>query len=145
MEVQTVTRTKIARLSSGALYGGAGGFDDRELLELLARVKKPDQLPSLDQLGKIRQSLRSLLVLPTGRAFMIETCHIAPGAPEGYECGVVELDVPCGVGTGASLAIAAMLGGATAFEAVKIACKLDINSTEPVHRLTLNPRPAVKR
>lgn len=144
-DVQTVTRSKILRLSSGALYGGAGGFDDRELIELLSRVKKPDQLPTLAQLGALRQTLRSILVLPTGRAFMVDTCAISPGTAEADECAVVELDAPCGVGSGAKFAVAAMLGGAGAFDAVRIACRLDINSREPIHRLTLNPKASFRK
>lgn len=144
-EVQTVTRSKITRLPTGALYGGAGGFDDRELIELLKKVKKPDQLPTLAQLGAIRQTLRSILVLPSGRVFMLDTCHIAPGEAEASECGVVELDAPCGVGSGAAFAVVAMEAGASAFDAVRLACKRDINSKEPIHRLTLNPKASFRK
>jgi hypothetical protein len=143
-EVQIVTRTKICRLPTGALYGGAGGCDDRELIELLKKVKRPDQLPSLQQLGAIRQSLRALFILPNGRIFMLDTCSIAPGEPEASECGVVELDHPCAVGSGGKLALAAMRGGAGAYDAVRIACDLDTNSRPPIHRLTLNPKASFK-
>lgn len=139
-EIQIVTRSKICRFPTGALYGGAGGFDDRELIELLKKVKRPDQLPSLAALGSIRQTLRSIFVLSTNRAFMIDTCHVSPGEPEAHECGITELDTPCAVGSGGKLALAAMRGGAGAFDAVRIACGLDTNSKEPIHRLTLNPK-----
>ena len=141
---QIITRSKLIRFPTGALYGGAGSSDDRDLLELLRRVKKSDQLPSLVQLGAIRQTLRALFVLPNGKAFMVDTCHVAPGEPEATECGVVELDVPCGIGSGGDLALAAMRGGAKAYEAVKIACGLDTNSKEPIYRLTLNPKAAFR-
>jgi hypothetical protein len=78
-EVQTVRRSKIQRFATGALYGGAGGFDDRELVELLKKVKKPEQLPSLADLAKIRQTLRALFVLPDGRAYIIDTCRVNAG------------------------------------------------------------------
>lgn len=140
--MQVVSRTKIQRLPSGALYGSAGSSDDRELIALLSRVKKPDQLPTLAQLGAIRQDLDGLLILPSGRAFVITTCHINQGTPEAYECGVTEYDVPCAVGTGGILALAAMKGQSSpnAFEAVQIACDLDPWSKRPVTRLTLNPK-----
>jgi hypothetical protein len=141
-EIQIITRSKIVRLPSGALYGGAGGFDDRELVALLSKVKTHKQLPTLTALGAIRQSLRSLLILPNRKAFMVDTCHVTPGQPEASECGITECDWPCAIGSGGRLALAAMRGGASAYEAVKIACDLDINSSPPVYRLTLNPKRA---
>lgn len=138
-EIQIIQRSKIMRLPSGALYGGAGGFDDREIVSLLSKVKKPSQLPSLDALTKIRQTLRALLVLPSGRAFMLDT-HKTNPPPDNEECGCVELDVPCAIGSGGKFARAAMEAGANAYEAVKVACKLDINSRTPIYRMTLNPK-----
>lgn len=144
-EIRIIQRTKIIRLPSGALYGGAGGFDDRELVALLSKVKTPKQLPTLTQLGTIRQTLRSLIVFPTKRAYLLDTCHVSPGEPEAEECGCVEIDVPCAIGSGGKLALAAMRGGAGAYEAVKIAADLDTNSSTPIYRLTLNPRVVTKR
>lgn len=143
-DITVISRTKIMRLPSGALYGGAGGFDDREMIAMLAKVKKPAQLPTLTQLGTIRQGLRGLLILPSRRAFVIDTCHIAPGDADAEECMVAELDTPCAVGSGGKFALAAMKaqalrGRVSAFEAVKVACDLDPNSKGPVYRLTLHP------
>lgn len=144
-DVQVIQRTKLQRLPSGALYGGAGSSDDRELIALLMKVKKADQLPTLAQLGAIRQNLRAILVLPNRRVYVIDTCNTAPGDPAAEECGVTEYSAPCAIGTGAALALAAMLaqerkGDADAFEAVKIACDLDPQSKGPVYRLTLHPK-----
>lgn len=146
-DVQVIQRTKIQRLPSGALYGGAGSSDDRELVAMLSKVKKPDQLPSLTQLGTVRQSCRALLILPNRRVFVIDTCHVSPGEPEAEECGVTEFDAPCAVGSGATLALAAMMAQPKpdAFEAVKIAAHLDQQSGGPVYRLTLHPHAKPKR
>lgn len=138
-EIQLVQRSKIMRLPSGALYGGAGGFDDRDIVALLSKVRKPNQLPTLDVLTKIRQTVRAMIVFPTGRAFMIDTHRDNPPADREDECGVVELDVPCAIGSGGKFARAAMKAGANAYEAVKIACEMDLNSRTPIYRLTLNP------
>jgi ATP-dependent protease HslVU (ClpYQ) peptidase subunit len=142
--VHVISRTKIQRLASGALYGGAGSSDDRELIALLAKVKKPEHLPTLAQLGAIRQDLQSLLILPSGRAFVIVTSHINPGAPEATECSVTEFDAPCAIGSGGCLALAAMTAQETpdAFAATQIAADLDVYSKRPVTRLTLNPKGA---
>jgi hypothetical protein len=145
-DVQVISRTKIQRLPSGALYGGAGSSDDRELLAMLAKVKRGDALPSLAQLGTIRQNLRAILVLPNRRVYVLDTCNTSPGEPDAEECGCTEYDSPCAVGSGAALALAAMkaqiLKGhkPDAFEAVKIACDLDPQSKGPVYRLTLHPQ-----
>jgi ATP-dependent protease HslVU (ClpYQ) peptidase subunit len=144
--VHVISRTKIQRLSSGGLYGAAGSSDDRELIALLAKVKRPQQLPTLAQLGAIRQDLQALLILPSSRAYVIDTCHINQGAPEASECGVTEYDAPCAIGTGGELALAAMRAQIAAqsepdaFAAVQIACDLDPWSKRPVTRLTLDPK-----
>jgi 20S proteasome alpha/beta subunit len=148
--VQVISRTKICRLPSGALYGGAGSCDDRELLAMLAKVKKPDQLPTLAQLGTIRQDLAALFILPNRKVFVVGTCNVSPGEDESEECGVVEYDAPCAIGSGALLALAVMKyqikhGKADAYEAVKIAADLDQQSGPPVHRLTLHPQNGVRR
>lgn len=140
--VHVISRTKITRLASGALYGAAGSSDDRELIALLSKVKKPEQLPTLAQLGAIRQDLHAMLILPSGQVFCIVTCHINPGAPEAVECGVTQYDAPCAIGSGGCLALAAMMAQETpdAFKAVQIACDLDMQSKRPVTRLTLDAK-----
>jgi hypothetical protein len=146
-DVHVISRTKICRLPSGSLYGGAGSADDRELVALLSKVKKLNQFPTLAQLGAIRQDLRAILVLPSGRVFIIDTCHILPGEPEASECGVTEFDVPCAIGSGGQLALAVMMGQdkPDAFKAVQVACDLDPNSRRPVTRLTLDPKSSFKK
>lgn len=138
--VRIITRTKIERFPSGCLYGAGGHSDDRGLRDILKKVRKPSQLPSLDDLTKIKNDLVALLVFSDGKAFLIECSNKAPENADGA-IGVMQCDVPCAIGSGRNFALSAMDAGATAYEAVKIACKRDINSGEPVTRLTLNPAP----
>lgn len=54
---------------------------------------------------------------------------------QGFEVGV-----PCAIGSGKEGAMGAMLAGATAEEAVKIAARLDPHTREPVNTYQLEPK-----
>jgi hypothetical protein len=131
-EIQDTSLTKIVRLTSGALWGGAGDADDRELVALLQHVKKPAQLPTKRQLHELRMDGVGLIVFPNGDVWKIEIGE----KPEG--CGVW----PCNrgyaaVGSGAHLAIGYMGKGGSARDAVAFACRFDPYSRLPVHYLPL--------
>lgn len=49
----------------------------------------------------------------------------------------IKVGIPCAIGSGECEALGAMLAGATAEEAVKIACRLDPHTREPVRVVTL--------
>ena len=140
--VDTLT-TKIRRLAGGALLGQSGGNDGRVFEKLLDKVKTPTQLPAFEQLAAIRQDFLGLLVLPKGQVFKIATVLRSPetwGEDFAEDLGVWPIQAPfAAAGSGAELAIGAMAAGASAREAVAIACRYDINSRLPLHSLTLNP------
>lgn len=120
---------KIERLPSGALYGAAGYTDDRELKLLINNVKTEGKLPLASVLEKIKIDVQALLILPNGRVFRVMT---------GDNGEVCPLEAPfCAVGSGQMIALGAMAHGASAVEAVAIACDLDIYTRRPVHSLTL--------
>ena len=135
-EIQDTSLTKLVRLQSGALLGGAGDSDDREIVELLQHVKKPSQLPTRKQLMDLKIDYVGLIVFPSGEVFKI---YVDSGK---QDCGVW----PCNrgyyaVGSGAHLAIGYMGKGGSARDAVAFACRFDPNSRLPVHYLPLKKTP----
>src|SRR5690242_1566275 len=79
--IQDGSQNKIVRLSSGALLGGSGDSDDRELVALFDKVKTPKQFPSRKALADLHMDYLGLLVLPNGRIYKIETVRAADGKP----------------------------------------------------------------
>lgn len=139
--VDTLT-TKIERLSSGALLGMAGQNDGRILSVMLDKVKTPAGLPSYQAIMDVRADLMALLVLPKGKVYKIETTILAPENwdPDASGFGLWEITGPfAAVGSGGDCALTAMECGKSAFDAVRIACKYDINSRGPVHKMALKP------
>lgn len=133
--LQEVSQSKIQRLSSGALLGGSGDNDAREITELLDRVKTVKQLPHRHELLRIQIDYSGILVLPTGHVFKVVTCRKPEdaGSVGLWECnrGMIA------AGTGSHLAIGNMGATADARAAVAFACRWDINSRLPVHSLEL--------
>jgi ATP-dependent protease HslVU (ClpYQ) peptidase subunit len=126
------SRTKIMRLDTGVLYGGAGDCDDRELLHLLRNVGSPARLPQPHILADVIRELSGILVFPSGDVFLIETRQ-----------GVTEVHAPfISIGSGEKIAHGAMLAGASAARAVEVTCGQfgDIYCKPPVHTLRLEPR-----
>lgn len=124
-------QNKLVRFPSGAIYGGAGACDDRAMQTLLRNVAHPERLPDGNTLSSdIYAAVECLLVLPDKSVWMIA------GGPEGY--GVCPLQVKyTAIGAGQQLAIGAMAAGASAVDAVKIACQWNALCRTPVHKLTL--------
>lgn len=145
--VDTLT-TKIRRLKSGALLGGAGDNDSRDLETMLEKVRTPGQLPSRAALIDLRLSFLGVLVLPKGGIYKIGATMVSQehwDASFNEDIGIWEVNARyAAAGSGADFALAAMEAGKSARDAVRIACKFDINSRPPIHSLTLDTKPARK-
>jgi len=129
---------KVVRLSSGALFGDSGDADNRALIELVDQVATSEDLPSVDELAAIRGASKSLLIFPDGYGWVIAT----PGTDKhSDDCGVYPAFTKrqefAAVGAGEQLAIGAMEMGASAVEAVKVACRRNAYCGLPVHELEL--------
>lgn len=136
-DVQTTSLIKITRLPSGALLGTAGDADDRTLQELLKNVKSVNKLPSRDALAALRCEMDAIFVLKSGQVFKI---GIERDGRHSSDFDAQIWPANRGVaaaGSGAELAIGAMAYGASAKEAVAIACNWDLNSRGPVHVVRL--------
>ncbi len=155
--VDTLSR-KVFRLKSGALLGQAGDNDGRPLLDLLEGVRTARQLPARADILALRINFLGLLVLPSrsarlsgfageaarGTMFKINSALKPPeqwsDANDGQDIGIWPIEAPfAAIGSGAELALGAMAQGATAIQAVKIACRFDIHSRPPVHAEASSP------
>jgi len=131
--------SKICRLRSGALLGQAGTYDWRLFIELLNDVKTFRGLPKYNALADIRADALMLLILPNRTIVKVATVFTSPGNwTEDSDTGIGAWEITedfSAVGSGAPLAIGAMEAGASARQAVRIACRRDLNSRLPVHTL----------
>ena len=140
---QTVSAIKIQRLSSGALLGQAGDNDSRAIAALLDKIKDHRKLPSREDLAATKASFQGLLALQKGGIWVISTGkHDDAGYPvdEDEDFGVWPAATMGGyaaVGSGADYALAAMDAGASARDAVTIACRRNIDCRLPVHVVRL--------
>lgn len=132
--VDTLSK-KITRLKYGVLLGHSGDNDGRAFVKLLNNVKKFEDLPDFATLDAIKIDFLGLLIFPDKRIAKVSTAAVRSSDDD---IGVWEIEGTfTAVGTGAELAIGAMEAGATARQAVLIACKRDINSRPPVWTLSL--------
>lgn len=144
-DTQTVSHIKIKRLKSGALLGSAGDNDSRALEVLLDNIKTPEKLPTRVQLAETKCDFMGILALPRGGVFIISTGKVdEQGFPveDEEDFGVWPATTMGGyaaVGSGSEAALAAMDAGATAEQAVNIACKRNIHCRPPVHKIRLLP------
>jgi ATP-dependent protease HslVU (ClpYQ) peptidase subunit len=143
---QVVSATKIKRLSSGALLGQAGDNDARNIEALLDKVKDPRKLPTRIQLAETKESCMALLALPRGGVWIVSAGPMTDAgypAVEDDDYGVWPATTMGGyaaVGSGADYALSAMDAGASARDAVAIACRRDIHSRPPLHVIRLQKR-----
>lgn len=129
--VITNIQTKLIRLKSGALYGGAGATDERALVQLLQNARTVKHLPPALELSKLEyENLQALIVLPDRTVWLID------GGPAGNGVEPVNQEFAA-IGTGGPIAIGALARGATAEQAVRIACKWNVYCRPPVHTLRL--------
>lgn len=125
---------KLTRLRSGALYGGAGSSDDRQLLDLLQDVSTAARMPDVRKLrGTLQEGVHALLVLPDGSIWEVET-----GEDDG---GVMPVNRTWhAVGSGRALAMGAMAVGASARHACEVACDFNTYCRLPITTLKLRPQ-----
>jgi ATP-dependent protease HslVU (ClpYQ) peptidase subunit len=142
-DTQVASLIKIKRLSSGALLGQAGDNDARAMEELLDKIKDPRKLPTREQLAKTLTDFIGLVALPKGGVYVIASGPVdqAGWPTESGDCGVwpaASMGGYAAVGSGSDHALAAMDAGATAKEAVQIACRRNVNCRAPVHIMKLH-------
>lgn len=144
-DTQVASLIKITRLSSGALLGQAGDNDARAIIELLDKIKDPKKLPTRLDLARTLTDFYGLLALPKGGVYVISSGPVdQAGWPSSdhEDYGVwsaTSMGGYAAVGSGADHALAAMDAGASAKEAVQIACRRNISCRSPVHVVKLNP------
>jgi ATP-dependent protease HslVU (ClpYQ) peptidase subunit len=124
-------QSKICRLKSGALYGGAGGLNDRALVEVLQTVESWDSLPDIGDMSAADE-LSALVVFPDGSIAMARVT-----GEGGTIIGVRGMPFVA-IGSGRALALGAMGFGASAVEAAGVACRFDPNCGGPVVWLNLS-------
>lgn len=131
---------KIYRLKSGGLLGAAGDADCRQLIDLLEDIKSPSKLPSRPDIIKLFLDFDAILVLPKGKVFNVFLDAPDPDQANGrWDGGLYEIpDSYFAVGSGGTLALAAMDAGASARDAVLVACKRDFHTRPPVHVVPLH-------
>lgn len=132
---------KLYTLSNGAILGTAGDDDIRKLMKLIGKAKKPSELPSKKKLAATKTDFKGILVLRTGEVYIVEVAKpksLDADVDEwtGYICEIT--DSMCAVGTGAPYAYGAMEFGASAEEAVEVACRRDPFSALPVQILKID-------
>jgi hypothetical protein len=142
---QTVSAIKIVRLSSGALLGSAGDNDCRAIYTLLDKIKDARKLPSRAELAALKIDYEGLLALPKGGIYFIATGkHTDAGYPDDDDSDfgiwtAATMGGYAACGSGATIALGAMDAGASAKQAVQIACRRDIYCSLPVHAVRLHP------
>jgi ATP-dependent protease HslVU (ClpYQ) peptidase subunit len=110
---------KIGKTKTGILYGGAGSW--ASLGQFFDWVNSPEdgELPEGEYSG--------IIVLPKGEVMEVENGSFLPKVKQKF----------FSIGSGAPFALAAMMAGATAQQAVKIATKLDIHSGGSIKTIKL--------
>lgn len=125
---------KIWSLKSGAIFGGAGGIDERDLLALLEKAT-PRKLPTRAQLAELKYDFTGVIVFPKGQVYTLESEHVEH---VGWTSAVMQIrDQFVAIGCGADFAYGALEAGADPIRAVKAACKRDINCALPVQSARL--------
>lgn len=110
---------KIYRLPDGSLFGGAHGSEDIERLYLALKNGHP--APKLEDVAGLHIDRRGRMWIYEGNIWQ---------SLKGFKFYAI--------GSGAIMATAAMMAGASALEAVKIACQLDLWSGGKLTTLKLH-------
>lgn len=123
---------KIVKLSAGGLLGEAGDSDTRDIIRLLDKVKKADQLPEREAISKLGIDYAAILALPDGTLWNVYADI------EKKDYGLFPIRLPfAAVGCGRQIAIGAMAAGASAVQAASIACQWDTHCRLPIHQAKL--------
>lgn len=149
---QTVSYVKIMRLKSGALLGSAGENDAREMYALLNDIKDPRKLPSRKILADTKLDYEGIIAFPKGGVYIICTGRYEESGfqheDDESDFGIWPATTIGGyaaAGSGSLIALGAMDAGASAKQAVIIACRRDIYCSLPVHTLHLHPAKPSRR
>lgn len=123
------TVEKIKRLSCGGLYACSGDADSRELFNLIDTRTLLGQMPSVPELLELELDANAIVILPNGKAYEVCVKHES----DRKRAEALEMNAPfLATGSGWELAMGAMAMGASAKEAVKIACQFDVHSGGPI-------------
>ena len=105
----------------GSLIAGFAGEVQQGIIALRWLKDQSKPKPSPQDLKEM-----SALIIRDGKAYhMSDMCELIP------------VGKPCAIGSGGEFAMGAMLAGATAIEAVKIAAKLDVNTGGKVRSIKI--------
>lgn len=128
---------KIERLPNGDYFLGSGHNLTIALSKAWAATGfDPDEQPEWPEPIQ-NYAFSSVILKPDGTAWMLDD-----------ELAVFELlDKVIGIGSGSPYALGAMDAGASAEEAVMVACRRDLYTSEPVHleRMSFAKKPARRR
>jgi ATP-dependent protease HslVU (ClpYQ) peptidase subunit len=128
---------KIDRLANGALLGQAGDADARDVYALLGKATEK-KLPTRAELGALKLRFDGILAFPSGRVFMVYIYASEVGDDGGWTGQVVELEEKAAaVGSGYQFALGAMKAGASAAQAVQVACHYDSFTGGPVREVSV--------
>lgn len=131
-QILTTRSVKIYRLGTGALFGGAGDADIRSILKMFNDVKTYKGMPTKKEIIEEKTDFDALLVLPKRKIFHV-WCNEPEGEIEIWNAGIMPIEERhYAIGSGAIFAMPALDGGASARDAVKIACARDFYSRPPI-------------
>lgn len=135
---------KLHVFESGAVLGQAGDDDIRALIELLEAedIHNGEQMPLRSEFAELEIDFVGLLYLPDGTLWKLlieydEDYSAWIGSVTKIKSGIAA------VGSGCQFALGAMLAGASAVDAVKVACHFDHYSKEPVVNVRCMSRPVL--
>ena len=133
---------KIFKLKNGALLGTAGDSDDRMVRDILGKAS-PRKMPTREALAATKTGFQAIMVFPKGHVFLIEI-DWEDHANEGEWRASVDpiSDKFIAVGHGQQFAYGALEHGASAVDAVRVACKRDLTCALPVQSASFEVPPA---
>lgn len=127
--------SKLYTLSNGAILGGAGDSDIRDILTILSKAS-PKKMPTKASLAKTETEFVGIIVFPEGQVFRINI-NQDEDTKKWFGEVLEILDEFAVAGSGGSYAAGAILAGKSAIDAVKIACKLDSGCSLPVEHIKI--------
>lgn len=120
------TATKLARAPNGAIAGASGNLAScAKFLSWFAR-----DFGMVEKVAKIEGNSAALIIDKDGTVHTLDA---------GYPAFIINAPFHA-IGSGSRIALGAMAAGASAEEAVRIACGIDDGTREPVETLRLNER-----
>ncbi len=113
------------------VVAGSGDADDRHLNALFMALDNSEDFPTVRELKDLPQEFVALVFTrKTKQVFLVQTGENAPF--------ILEIkDKFFAIGSGGDYAMGAMAAGASAKEAVRISCMLDIHSNKPIQEVKL--------